>query len=83
MVALTAVIYWLVRCLQPLLIGMGTQGQWPPRGGSKSGWIEAYEVGTSDARQWGSCFVTVGSGVLCFALSDCSVRLMAPRQPQT
>ena len=79
-VALTAVIYWLVRCLQPLLIGLGTQGQWPPRGGSKSGWIEAYEVGTSDARQWGSCFVTIGSGVLCFAPSDCSVRLMALRE---
>ena len=73
-------IYWLVRCLQPLLIGMGTQGQWPPRGGSKSGWVEAYEVGTSDARQWGSCFVTIGSGVLCFAPSDCSVRLMALRE---
>ena len=79
-VALTAVIYWLVRCLQPLLIGLGTQGQWPPRGGSKSGWLEVSEEGTSDARRWGACFVTLGSGVLCFAPSDCNVRLMALRE---
>ena len=52
-IALTAVIYWLVRCLQPLLIALDTQGQWPPRGGSKSGWLEVREAGRVAPRQWG------------------------------